>query len=154
MDMTWTWWIDWKSVLSGRLNTGQTLTPKIFSALQNSVNLRTFITVSHQRTNQRCFKAFLKTWTAMTLHAESSHLTQRDESQTFFCPSVRFEPYYSAGPQQGFHPATTTAIQWVSIYQIKSSQMLEATVSANQAHCEVLYHTTKGKYKHFDPCEL
>lgn len=139
IDTIWTRWLDWKS----RLNTGQTLKPKIFSASQNS----------------RLFQGFSENLsshdiTCWVITSES----QRDESQTFFCLSVRFEPYYSAGPQRYTYKVSIQQQQQQyseSVFiRSSQSQMLEATVSANQAHCKVLYHTTTGKYKHFDPREL
>lgn len=108
IDTIWTWRLDWKS----RLNTGQTLKPKIFSALQNS----------------RLFQGFSENLnshdiTCWVIASES----QRDESQTFFCLSVRFEPYYSAGPQRYTYK--------VSIQQQQQQYSESVFIRSSRAKC-------------------
>lgn len=133
-----------ESLLSGRLHSEHLKLP----------NIRTFIIISHQRTNlrqtnERCPNHHDFTCWVITFDS------QRAERHTF--SSVRrISAVLLSGPTvlhvQCFHPATVK--QWVRIDQIQSIQL----VSEQQARHEVLHRSTTGEAEHVavmpTPCEI
>lgn len=118
----------WKSVLSGRLNTGQTLEPKNLLSVTKLCQSQDFYHRFPSKNKSEMFQGFSENLnshdtTCWVITSDS----QRDESQTFFCLSVRFEPYYSAGPQRYTYK--------VSIQQQQQQYSESVFIRSSRAKC-------------------